>query len=1039
MIFTVGNLLTLGIVVIALILFRQVDRNNRSLDKMRKYGEHLKEDLDGFVAQKEAAVRDYGVELDVHLKSAKELMHRLQVTDEDLGAKATAVANLDEKIKTYDSTLGELVRMTVRVQENLNRIRDESSFVEGVGKRVSEAKEKLTLVEKGLADLGRHFEQENAASLERAAESMLGEVRSTVADLRAAAETVERQVDDHREAVNRVEKSRTENLARDMETVEKTLREAVEQAGLRADKMEEAALVKLREQAMERVQRFQTVVEEKLKVYQESSKARLTDIQDLAKTIKEEWKADFAVMDGQQKNNKEEWKRDIQDLNSQIQDSRDDWKNLVEQSSTEVRNVTASVAALEANTARTVAELEARLRELDGQTANAVTLMKERLSKTIEDAGQKALETADAKLGEYRAAQAREFERLGSLSEDGAKLDAELRRYMQETENRVRSDFALFERDFAGTRNAAAAEFASGMDALRAEVAGLEKELTALKADAYDRVSDKLKTFEDEFAADLFRRRDEFDTRLGKWKDSLDSELTGLAEESREGRRKLEQNFEDELQRRFADEDARMVSELEHLKAEAGAFEEGIRNQLAQADETLGTLKDQLDRNLDDARLSAESSVKAELGRFSLSMAETLKQYQREIEEDLRKISAQVEFRSGEFGELLDESRRNIDEWQGKFAGQMRDLDVSVDEYRRKVRDLGTENDERIATVRTAIENIREEAATQRSEAFTHTGEQVKVLDAAIKDADRRIKEFQAQTKLFEQADQLKTDLERKIEDMRSDMSGLEQRRAEAAELEIKFVKIKRLEEDVDAKMVNFQSEKRRIELMEADFNRLLQTSQSVKEKLAQVSATDDTLQAVQVQIRRLEDALSDTEEKYQRIEKKNQTLEETNSGIDQNFRALQEAEKTVQRVNLDMQRLTEEEASLRSSIEKLVAENSKAKEAAEKISSLDELLSAVESRMEKLQTVRESLAKAETRFQEINKSAQEQFKFMAALLKDEEPGKRRKERGAPPIGSRETVIRLKQQGWSVEEIANTMKLAVGEVELILEMGNRGV
>jgi DNA-directed RNA polymerase specialized sigma24 family protein len=57
-------------------------------------------------------------------------------------------------------------------------------------------------------------------------------------------------------------------------------------------------------------------------------------------------------------------------------------------------------------------------------------------------------------------------------------------------------------------------------------------------------------------------------------------------------------------------------------------------------------------------------------------------------------------------------------------------------------------------------------------------------------------------------------------------------------------------------------------------------------------------------------------------------------------------------------------------------------------------------------------------------------------LLKDE-PGKRIKEPGAPPISQRETIIKLKQQGWSVEEIARTVNRSVGEVELTLEMGSK--
>ncbi|MDR0597534.1 MAG: hypothetical protein LBG14_03405, partial [Treponema sp.] len=655
--FSPGNLLTLGIVALALILFRQLDRNNRTLEKMRKYGERLKDELTAFVAQKEAAVRDYGVDLDVRQKQAKELMNRIQMSDDSLATKAEAVAKLNEKISAYDSTLGELVHMTLRVQENLNRIQDESSFVEGVGKRIAEAKEKLAAMERGLEDFELRVKRENAASLEKASASQIAAVQSTVSDLRAAAETIERQVEDHREAVTRIERDREANLERDRAAIEKLLQEAADRAADQADKMEEAALVKLRNQAMERVQRFQTVLEEKLRVYQESSKAWLTDIQGVAKNVKDEWKADHAEIEQKQGAFKEQWQRDIQALADQIRAARD----------------------LGSDSERKAAELEGRLRDLDSQTSDAVAQMRRRLAQTIEEEGQKALEAADARLGEYREAQQREFERLGTLAEDAGKLDGELRLYMRETEDRVRQDFARFERDFADTRAGAAAEFATALEALRGEVSAMDKEIARLKDRAYDTVSDKMKLFEEDFSADLFRRREEFDQKLGKWKDGLDAELADLGESFREERRKLEISLGEDLKRYFADEDARLVSEVEHLKAEVGAFEGGIRDQMAQADQSLGTLKDQLDANMADARDAAESALKAELSRFSLAFAENLKQQQRELEGEIRKIASQVESRSGEFAALLDESRQTIDEWQTKFSGQMRNLDDSVD------------------------------------------------------------------------------------------------------------------------------------------------------------------------------------------------------------------------------------------------------------------------------------------------------------------------------------------------------------------------
>jgi DNA repair exonuclease SbcCD ATPase subunit len=1149
--FTAGNLLTLGIVVLALVLYRQLDRNNRSLDKMRKYGDRLKEELSAFVLQKESAVKDYAVELDVHQKSAKELMKRVQLTDDELAAKAEAVSRIDERIGAYDTALEELVRMTARVQENLTRIREESAFVETVGKRVSEASGKMTSIEINLSDLELRFERENAEALERTSESLAAAVRSTVSDLQAAAETIERRVEDHREAVDKIERERSAALGRDIEIINKTLREAVERAGARADKMEDAALVKLRDQALERVQHMKSTIEEKLKSYQEEAKARVVDVQGMIKTYKEEWKNEYANLEAKQRTYKEEWKKDVQELNVLARTQREEWKRMISEGEAEARetlsalgtasketrenlsaetgalearlknldaltahtaanlesltaNTTANLKALsagasadlEALTAHTAADLEQRLadtaeeadrklseaadlrlaewkqaaaetetrvrgmistleaasgetekklsaetesleqrlRDLASHTDEAAADLERRLLQTTEAAGQKALETADARLAEYREAQVQQYQRLETLADDTSRLDAELRRYMQETENRVRQDFALFERESAGVRTAVSAEFTASLETLRADIAAVEQELGALKNKAYENVSEKLRVFEDDFSGDLARRGEEIDRRLAEWKEMLDTDLTVLREETEADRRKIELSFNEELRNHLSDQNERLVSELEHLKAETGAFEEGIRDQMAQADQSMEALKEQLDRSLDEARITAEASAKTEIGRYALSMAEALKQHQRELESRTRETADQVEARHDEITGAMESSRREIDEWRAKFAAQLREADAAVDEARRKTRELAAESDERIAAVRSSIEEIHEEATAHRTEIFSHTEEQSRSLDSAITDADRRLKEFITQTKLFDRAEELKLALEQRIEDLRGDMDRLDQRRSETAELEAQFVKIKRLEDEVNAKMTRFLSEKRRIELMEADFNRLLQTSQSVEEKLVQVSASDDTLQSVQVQIRKLEDAMTDAEEKYQRIERKNQTLETTNDGIDRNFKALQESEAAVKQVNDTLRLFSDEQENIRSSLEELAEKSGKAQAAAEKLSFLDENLSAIEERIGAMQTAREWLARTETRMEELNKEVQDQVRLMGTILK-EEGGKEPRSRGAPPIGTRESVLKLHTQGWKVEEIARNLKLSRGEVELILEMG----
>jgi chromosome segregation ATPase len=1294
--FTAGNLLTLGIVVLILILYRQFDRQNRTLDKIHKYADRLKEELAAFVDEKERDVRNYGVTLKVQQDSAKELMKRLQITDEELAEKAAAVSKIDERISAYDSSLEELVRMTGRVQENLNRIRDESSFVEGVHQRISELRGKIDGIESEMETLLPRFERENAESLEKVSEAITAALRSAVSDLGAQAETIERKVEDHREAIDAMERTRAENLDRDINLINSILKEAVEQAGLRADKIEDAALIKLREQAQERVRQLHDAVEEKLKASQESARERILEVQGAIQALRDEWKTEYEDLETKQRDFKEKWIRDVEELRglaeaqqaarkieaeageaqarqllaaleassaevrqniaretgliqerlqtlegqtgevsarvakiieeeegrvlAEAENRIEGWKALTAEAETQVRrffeDVDASLkeargqsdserlllarqiqdlethaaetaAGLEARFAQTTAETEGRMRgeaekrleewktalesletrgkqllgdfetaageaqtrlngemgEMKRRSADELGAVEKRLEdlrrradetaahieaelvKTVGDAGGKAQVLADAelekwksaaeqaeiqirrlladleaaaaeterrasaeaagtekrlkelqthtgevfaqleqqilkaaedlerklleetgnRLEEYRTAQAQDFKRLESLAEDASRLDGELRFSMEAVENRVRADFSRFEQEASRDRESAALAFNSAVNALKADLEGVEQELAALKRRAYENVSEKLDVFEADFAADLSQRSGDIDRRLGEWQEALDAKLSKLTEDAETQRRDIETVLNEEMRKGLSDYNERFSQELDHLKADTGAFDEGIREQMKMADDSLVSFKEQLDEALEEIRSASEAAMKAEVGNYGLTLADTLKQQQREADARLKEITGDVEERSNGINVRMDAFRRDIDEWQSGFSAQLREIDATLEDVRRRNREMVAESDERLAQVRSEIEDVRGESASHRQEIFSRIEEQAKALDSAIKEADRHIKEFNSQTKLFDRADELKVDLEQRIEDLRGDLDRLDQRRSEAAQLEGQFVKIKRLEDEVNFKMTRFLSEKHRIEQMEADFNRLLLTSKAVEEKLVQVSSSDDSLQAVQVQIRRLDDALAAAEEKYQRIEKKNQTLEETNDGIDQNFKALQESEDTLRRFNGDLQRLTGEMETLHASVEGLARENERARETAEKLVFLESSLSAIEERIASMQAAREWLARTETRLEELNKEAQEQVKLMGALLKGSpgpagsaEKGRGKgaaAEKGALPIGDRENVIKLARLGWTVDEIARSMRISKGEVELILEIG----
>jgi chromosome segregation ATPase len=627
-----------------------------------------------------------------------------------------------------------------------------------------------------------------------------------------------------------------------------------------------------------------------------------------------------------------------------------------------------NLAALDAHL---VSELERLKSETDAFEKEIQDQM-----KAAEEMERQALETNGVRLEEYRRAQDLEFRRLETLADDSRKLDAELRLYIRDLIGQLKDEFSGYKGEAEELRKAETENFSLATLHLKEGMVELEKGLEELRAASYESISVKLRTFEDEFLNDINKRSNDINLKIVEWRSDIEGQLSIIDENLVTAMRELEQSRAEEMKKNLSALDARLVSELEHLKSETGAFEEGILDQMKAADDSVSSFKDQLDRGLEETRKEAEISIKAEIKNYSLTAAETVKKHQRDLDDSWNELSA-----------------------------RLRELDENVEEARRRIGDLAAETDNRIASVRVSVE-----------------------------DAERHIREAVDQTKLIDKADMMRLEMERRIEDLKGDIDRLDQRRAEAARIENEFIKIKRIEDEINSKMIKIFSEERRVENMEANFTRFLQISRSVEDKLTEVTASDDTLQAVQLKIRKLEEALGSTEEKFQRIEKKNQILDNTIDGIEKSFKALQDTEKLSEKIGVELVQYADELEKIKVSIEKLSAESEKAASAVDRIDVLNNDLEEIEERIKSMQRARQWIADAETRLEELNRQAQTQARAIDAMVKGKKTGPAPDlGEGAPSQQKKENIIILARQGWTVDEIAKNLKISRGEVELTLE------
>jgi chromosome segregation ATPase len=776
--FGIEYLLTIGIVFLILLIFRLLDRNSRSINNARKYMDGCKDDIASFIEEKVSVIKDFDVHFKVEQKAAAELMRRIQnLTREELAQKVQALTVIDDRIREYDTNLEELLQMTGRVQENLNRLREESAFVENIEKKVRDFREKFEAAEDGVDSIGEklaaieaEFEQINAAALEKAVQVSVSGARSVILDMETKVQTVSRKVEEHREAVDRLERTRAEKLTRDEQRIERLFSEAIDKAGSRADKIEETALAKLRDQAQERVNHIKTSFEEKIKNVQETVKTKTGEINEELKTSREEWKTETSAIEARQKEYTANWKKEIHELDAFAKQVKDEW------------------------------------------------------AETSNKTGQEIISAAERRMEDYRQVQEEHYKQLAGIANDVANMEEELRRSMQETINRVNNDFARYGNEMRVSWDGASGEYTANLQALRHELAGVDQELLGIKEKSFENVSKKLKGFEDDFLANLSKRSGEIDRQLGVWQNELDKRLSEELEKAIKDHgdkviadlRRFKDDasaFEKDIREGMsAAEEARkafneqFARDMEDAKKSMDIIRLEIASQSNVAEKT-DTLKAELDqyiKNMSDT-IERISKIESEISRYDSQLTQ-IKRLEDDVNAKMTRFLSEkhrIEVMENDFTRLLQTSQSveqklaqvsNSDDLLQTMQVQLRHLEDAIketeDKYQRVERKSKTlqetndgidrnfkalqENeqtvkrlDDALSLVKTDMNSIRDsvEALSAENDRARDTAEKLSSLDENIQWLEKRIAEMNtARESLARLATELQN-LEKKAKD----------------------------------------------------------------------------------------------------------------------------------------------------------------------------------------------------------------------------------------------------------------------------------
>jgi DNA repair exonuclease SbcCD ATPase subunit len=286
-----GDIMVILLMIIAFILYRRFDRTGRSLEKVRRYAEKSKSDLDAIVREREMGLKDLAVDLEVQEKTNREILARAEAAREEIMSRAEELESRVERIEVHERALEDLNDLALRVDENLSRLKDESAYVDDVGRRLSDAREKFSTLEEKDAERFAAFREE-----------VLGVFGHNLNQMQSELSEAERQLELFRETLESLNARRDEEVTlrltgfRDsLEQVEEEFRERLRKVAEEGSRLEDDAFTALNEKIERRSERLEnnwlTGMTE-LKDRVSSTAAEIQDSLTEARNVMETWETE---------------------------------------------------------------------------------------------------------------------------------------------------------------------------------------------------------------------------------------------------------------------------------------------------------------------------------------------------------------------------------------------------------------------------------------------------------------------------------------------------------------------------------------------------------------------------------------------------------------------------------------------------------------------------------------------------------------------------------------------------------------------------
>ena len=663
-------IITLTVSLGAILAFRQVDKKDRSLEKIRDFTNKVRSDLDVYFQENANKAKNSVNDLETAQTTAVAAVKRLeeitrQIEEKEAEYKARA-ANLDEinsQIDRFNTMLTDLVEMSGNAEENLLRIQTESRFLDKTAKKIQTQKDMLDSIEARIPTLLADFEKTDSEKLDACTASLKSHIQEQAQYLAETAEQAVRQ---------------NESL---LSEVRKTCENALAVASDKAGSMEDDAFQKMAAASQERLGRHSEEIAAAIDAFLADARQKLeTSRTDAASDL------DAARKDAEGRISaiRDESASQIAslkaDLTSQYGSIRDDAQAMLAslKNETEVR-----ISEVQEATAGKISQIQEdsgnRIAEISAETASQIAAIRENAASEINAIRQ---ETASG------------------ITAARAEAEAEIAAIREKTDSEIETVTKAVDETITSRREELTANL---NERLASGIAHVESDTTARLALIQGTVTDRIKSLETEtvnltgILADQFHKKaDELGAELtasftaqnAELLKTLSAQTNTLSEELEATKTRLEttinefqnqlavdfENKRAELEKQLSDHETAFNEKLTAAESSVAAFKQSFDSE---SSSVLDYARNELKRMSEEQKADVASLEKeradfdAEFTALKDAFGQTAASLTEQVASVNTSLSEQIAQFRGNLEKALSSESTGYSEKQQKYFAEM--------------------------------------------------------------------------------------------------------------------------------------------------------------------------------------------------------------------------------------------------------------------------------------------------------------------------------------------------------------------------------